>query len=145
MLFKLNDANLYHILLYYKSINILNNNLHISKHIYNLIINDYNILHFNIYINILLYRWKRYSSNSYILTSLKNILYVNNIITLNEYNIIDINSVSRFNISMMLLLNTIYYYHVTHFLWINLVRIKLTNKQKKIISYIYIHYYHNYI
>ena len=38
MLSKLNDDNLYLILLYNKSINSLNNHLHISKHIYNLII-----------------------------------------------------------------------------------------------------------
>ena len=67
MLSKLNDDNLCTILLCNKSINSLNNNLHISKHIYNLIIDDYNKLCKN-YINIILIRrWNNYVNDSHIL------------------------------------------------------------------------------
>ena len=45
MLAKLNNDNLYNILLYNTDINYVNNNLHISKYIYNLIINNYNIIY----------------------------------------------------------------------------------------------------
>ena len=45
MLAKLNDDNLYNILLYNTDINYVNNNLYISKYIYNLIINNYNIIY----------------------------------------------------------------------------------------------------
>ena len=100
MLSKLNDDNLYHILLYNKSIIRLNNHLHISKHIYNLIINNYNILYAN-YTHILyIRRWNIFSKQSTLLKNIKNKLYESNNILIDLYESMNINSLEEFNISI---------------------------------------------
>ena len=96
MLSKLNDDNLLYIIFYNKNINTLNKNLHISKHIYNLIIDDYNKLYKKIYIHMPLYKWKLNIKESNMLNSIKTKLYNNNIIDFDTYNILNCNSFQEF-------------------------------------------------
>ena len=93
MLSTLNDDNLYHILLHFKSINSLNNHLHISKHIYNLIINDYNKLYTFI---LLIKRWRKFSTECKLLNNIKYILYHNHIICDNIYHHLICDSIKTF-------------------------------------------------
>ena len=96
MLSNLNNDNLYNILLYTKSINNVNNNLHISKHIYKLIINDYNKLYKNTFI-LLIRRWQKFANESKLVKSIKYILCYNRMIHIDIYNNLNTNSIKEYN------------------------------------------------
>ena len=99
MFSKLNDDILCNILLCNKSINSLNNNLHISKHIYKLIINDYNKLYKNTFI-LLIRRWQKFANESKLVKSIKYILCYNRMIHIDIYNNLNTNSIKEFNKSL---------------------------------------------
>ena len=107
MFSKLNYDNLCNILLYHKSINSLNNNLHISKHIYKLIINDYNKLYKNTFI-LLIRRWRKSANESKLLKSITFKLFNNNNNVLSMYyvyinNNINTNSFIEYNKSLYII------------------------------------------
>ena len=114
MLLRLNDDILY--ILFYNNTNLKNINritkyLHISKYIYNLLIDKYNILCNNYLIILPLNTWILQVKTTLILQSItRKLLYINNItlnnfnITLNNFNNINTNTFYKFNKSMSIVL-----------------------------------------